>query len=180
MDKVTILVDMDGVVAAIHDYWLDEINKELGTSFMENDIWCFETHRALKTPEKLTYKFLDEPGFFFRAKVVEDSQDVLCDMWRHYNMYICSAASYSNYAVKEKWLWLQKYFPFITKERVIFTKDKSMIRGDYLIDDALHNIETFPGHGIIFDKPWNRNDEYLDASRTTRVKNWNEIKQLFL
>ena len=37
----------------------------------------------------------------------------------------------------------EKYLPFFPIDRVIICKRKSVIKGDFLLDDGMHNIEEF-------------------------------------
>lgn len=178
--QTRILIDMDGVIADLYPYWLERLNKKLDTNFKKEDITNFYIHDALQVPEKEVYSIIDEPGFFYRAGVIQGSQYVLEKLWNdsRYDCRICSAASYSNNAVREKWMWLQEYFPFIKKEKVIFTKDKSIIDAAWLIDDAPHNIEAFHHGKIVFDQPWNRSLlPSLDYHK--RVFNWFDIEKFF-
>lgn len=173
-----ILIDMDGVLANIHNKWLDMINNHHGTSYRYKDITSWDIHLCLNLPESV-YKFIDVPGFFEEAKPIEDSQKVLESLWQRYPCRIVSAASYSNNAVIEKVRWLKKYYPFIKNKEIIFTKDKSVIAGHYLIDDGHINLRDFPGVSVVFDQPWNQ-DFIIDPPKSFRVRGWKEINKHFL
>lgn len=175
-DKI-ILIDQDAVIANIIDYWLERLNIKFHKRYTEEDVTDFQLHKVLQLPERAIYDVIDEPGFFWKAKVVKDSQYVLEDLWERFDCRIVTAASYSNNAVREKWMWLQEHFPFIEKEKIVFTKDKSIVRGDFLIDDAPHNLEVFHSIPIIFDRPWNRQ---LKLDHGIRLKNWLEIRDFFI
>lgn len=175
MKKLRILIDMDATICDLHSGWLDLINKELDLSLSINDITKWDFHIHLNLPESI-YSLLDRPNLFFDAKVIDQADIYMPYIWNKYDCYIVSAASYSNDAVREKWRWLQKHFPFVDKTKVIFAKDKSVINGDYLIDDAIHNIENFPNRTIMYSQPWNLS--YKD-NKMIRVSSWKEIKEYF-
>lgn len=54
--------------------------------------------------------------------------------------------------------------------------NKSLVNGDILVDDGLHNLYEGSYIKVLFDKPWNRN---VDKSKLTdiihRVHDWDEI-----
>jgi 5'-nucleotidase len=51
--------------------------------------------------------------------------------------------------------WLAEHFD-TDPDDVVFTKRKELVRGDVLIDDGPHNIDSFPGPVVIIDRPWNQ------------------------
>lgn len=170
----TILIDMDGTIANVHTQWLEDINSKYGTNYNIDHFTTWDIHIALNLPEDV-YRFIDRQHFFSRATPIDGSQQVLEKIFHHKNAYIVSAASYSNYAVKEKIYWLNKHYPFISKDRIIFAKDKSAIRGDLLIDDAIHNVADFHSKSFLFNQPWN---QQYESDKVTRVHSWYEINKL--
>lgn len=123
----------------------------------------------------------------------------------NYELIVCSAVPpFARTAASEKHTWLNERLPKKhprTKEeldyKVVFTESKELLAqvwyeyedfdyqttvsycNDILIDDALHNIAKWPGHGILLNKPWNQIDDmenFVDkSSKFTRVRNWQEI-----
>ena len=57
-------------------------------------------------------------------------------------------------------------------EDIIICHDKSLIRGDVLIDDNPNNLHDFPGVSITFAKPWNQQDLTF-----FRSNNWQQIEE---
>lgn len=57
------------------------------------------------------------------------------------------------YAYADKVAWALKYLPEL-KRRIILTHDKSLLRGDVLIDDRPHkaNADKFAGHLLVFNE----------------------------
>jgi len=62
----------------------------------------------------------------------------------------------------------------VDKKDFIEASDKSLIRGDFLIDDNFDNCNSFSNCGILFTKPWNLKDNF-----EFRVNNWNDIMNFF-
>lgn len=58
---------------------------------------------------------------------------------------------------------------------VIHCSRKSLIRGDMLIDDGVHNLRGFGGQRILWDAPYNRSE-----AQFRRVTCWDEVTTLVL
>ena len=69
---------------------------------------------------------------------------------------------------------LFRYFPFLSRDQVIITGNKQMIRGDVMIDDGIHNLEGGEYRKILFTAPYNK-DYDAEANGMIRVHNWDEI-----
>ena len=69
--------------------------------------------------------------------------------------------------------------PEIPWSHVVVANNKSLVKGDILVDDGLHNLYNGNYIKVIFDKPWNRE---VDKSKLTdiihRIHNWEEIINL--
>ena len=81
--------------------------------------------------------------------------------------------------IKWKAEWLQRELPEIPWSHVIVANNKSLIKGDILVDDGLHNLYEGSYIKVLFDKPWNRN---VNKNKLTdiihRVHNWKELIDL--
>jgi len=78
-------------------------------------------------------------------------------------------------SLKEKHIWLEKNFPYILWKNMILCGDKSILKGDILIDDHLKNLSVFDGQTILFDAIHNRKTEGHQ-----RVKSWKEVADILL
>ena len=78
------------------------------------------------------------------------------------------------HCVFEKFQWIEEHFDASFVDRIILTRDKTLIRGDILIDDKpkITGISKPTWEHILYDRPFNR--EVIDARRLT-WKNWREI-----
>jgi len=76
----------------------------------------------------------------------------------------------------ERIAWLRSHFE-IEKRDVVFCKRKELVRGEVLIDDALHNAESFAeagGRVLLLDSPWNQTDKPLPEG-VTRCHGYSEV-----
>ena len=119
--------------------------------------------------------YLRAEDFFADLDVMPDAQRVLAAMQRHYEIFIASAAMEVPTSFKAKYMWLERYFPFIPHTHIVFCGDKSILLADYLIDDNPRQLERFSGTGILYDAPHNE-----AVTGYKRVRNWREIEEMFL
>lgn len=170
-----VLIDMDGVLANTSEPWYQAIREEYQVEVDREKIRSWNLHVELNLPETI-YRILERPGFFENLPLMPGAVEVVPILWKQYDCYIVSAASYTHDNATQKWRWLQKHFPFISKDKVIFAKDKSVIQAGYMIDDGPHNLKSFRGESICFDHPYNQD---LDFPISKRVSNWYEIADFF-
>ena len=174
--KKRIAIDMDDVMADTHGkfirlylegemprYTLDELKAK---SFHE----LFDEHEYKAISERVY-----EPGFFRDIPVMEGAQEVIADLMEQYDVFVASAAQEFPNSLREKWDWLQEFFPAISWRNYIFMGDKSVLNTDFLIDDLPRNLRTFQGEGLLFDALHNQEDQEF-----RRVKSWQAVAQILL
>lgn len=96
---------------------------------------------------------LDEvPGIFSRMKPITGALEAFMVINKHFDVYILSAAPWENpTALNDKLNWIKKYIGDIAKKKVIFSHNKQLNSGDYLIDDRIVNgAANFKGKHIHF------------------------------
>jgi 5'(3')-deoxyribonucleotidase len=118
--------------------------------------------------------FLHEPGFFADLPIFEGAAEVVHWLHIHFDLFIVTAAQEFPNSLKDKYVWLQKYLPFISWKQYVFCGDKSMILADYMIDDHVHNLATFKGVGLLFSAPHN-----IHENGFIRLENWTAVKLYF-
>ncbi len=173
---VRITLDMDDVLADTNSKLIDVVLNEFSTYHIREE---FYTHsfRELLHPKQLKklYAKLHEPGFFSDIPVMENAVDVVAELSRYYEIYVATASMEFPNSFREKYDWLQHYFPFIPWTNLVFCGNKSILSSDFLIDDHVKNLIPFKGKGILFSAPHN-----LKETSFRRVHNWLEIADLFL
>lgn len=175
MRKV-LAIDQDYVVAKLLSKWLDHYNKDYNDNLTVDDLVDWDVSLSVK-PEcgDKIYDYLSLHKFYRDLEVVENSQETIKELSKHYDIFFVTDAMFNRMSFKSKFDWLREHFPFIPKDNIVFCGNKSIIKADYLIDDGLHNLEGFQGHGILFDAPYNRKDQ-----RFFRGKDWGHIGDVLI
>jgi 5'-nucleotidase len=168
-----ISIDMDGVIANMYSQFQKMYAEEFGKVLSLDEITGKPEHDAFTNV--LTY--VNSPGFFRTAPVMENSQRVLKLLNDQYKIFIVSAAMEFPNSLVEKQSWLNEHFPFITWQQMVFCGSKEIIKADIMIDDHFKNLDVFTGETILFTQPHNK---LADARHHTRVESWQEIERLLL
>jgi 5'-nucleotidase len=123
MRKKTVYIDMDGVLA---DY------DKAAVGMSDDD--------------------KRQAGFFLNLEPIQDAIGAFNLLSSHYEVYILSTAPWSNiHAPSEKRMWVEKHLGDKAFKRLILSHNKSLVKGEYLIDDRIANgVEGFEGEHIHF------------------------------
>lgn len=144
MEKL-VYVDMDGVLA---DYakLKDELDLEYASSGSSLE----------ERPEKW-HRVID--NFYLDLDPLEGAIEAFHALCEAHEVYILSTPSWYNpHSWTDKRLWVENHLGSVAKKRLILSHNKSLLRGDYLIDDRTANgAAEFPGEHIHFG-----NDPYHD------------------
>ena len=130
MSKI-VYVDMDGVL----------VDFESGIKLLsDKELVLFEN------------KFDEVPGIFSRMKPIDGALEAFEKLNKHFDVYILSTAPWENpTALNDKLAWIKQNIGDLVKKRVIFSHNKHLNMGDYLIDDRLANgAGDFKGTHIHF------------------------------
>ncbi len=168
-----IAIDMDDVMGDTTHKIIQNINQITNSSYtyeglMSNDLALKQGFYDLYLKNN---SFLWEPGFFIDIPVKENAIDVIKSLNDAYEIFVVSAATEFPNSLKEKIDWLQKYFPFICWQNIVFCGHKHMIKADYLIDDHEKNLVTFTGTPLLFSAPHN-----LHLTSYERVSSWLDVQ----
>lgn len=173
--KGIIGVDQDDVLAELLPKWIKRYNELYGDKLSVEDITDWNIHQFVKPSCGVkVYDILHFHKFYRDLDVVPNAQEVLKELSEDYDIFVVTDAMASRMSFKSKFDWLQENFPFIDKRNYVFTGNKSIFAGDYLIDDGVHNLEKFRGKGLLFSRPHNANNTTFD-----RVNNWLEVRDYF-
>jgi len=156
--KQIIYVDLDGVCADYRKIYLSRLAHDPDNKYPQ-----------------ATY------GFFMEMEEIKDAITAVKTLAEHYDVWFLSAPSHRNpMCLAEKNYWVRKHFGPEWPERLILANDKSLLRGDYLIDDNAtgRNQENFEGVKILFDTfnpiPAHITQQYI------KCKNWIEVMEFFM
>ena len=125
---------------------------------------------------KEMYNLINSKGFFRDLKIMEhNTRDILEEINKSYDVYICTAAMEVPNSFEDKFLWLRDELLFLKVENFVFCGNKKTMNCDILVDYTPLQLQRFTGTGVLFTSPFNLNDEVL-----YRVNNWDEIAELLL
>ena len=119
---------------------------------MDDTICDFTT--PFKTGEyKLKYP-QSKVGFFLDLKPIEGAIEGINTLQSKYDVWILTRPSIKNiHCYTEKAAWIRKYLGEEMLNKMILCPDKSLVKGDYLIDDDNRHGQTeFEGEHIHFGK----------------------------
>jgi 5'(3')-deoxyribonucleotidase len=171
-----LIIDMDDVMADTSQSILNLYNAEFGTSYHKDDFWGNSLWDDELKDNYLTIRHkLYEPGFFINVTVLPDAQEVIKQLHQHHEVFIVSAATEFPNSLKEKYEWIEEYFPFIHWKNLVLCGDKSIIKGDLMIDDHEKNLKVFEGQTMLFDAIHNQALRGYE-----RVKDWRAIQKILL
>lgn len=170
-----IFIDMDDVMADAIDRFLEWYRRDFGVSFTKADLHGTKLHAIVpEEHRKIVKEYPLQKGFFKDLPVMENSREVIKELNNRFDVYIASAAMEFPNSLTDKYEWLDLHFPFIPWKRRIFCGDKSILKGDVLIDDHGFNLSVFEGRSILFTAPHNMAD-----TKYERMNNWLDAEKLF-
>lgn len=173
---MTIFVDMDEVIADAFGAHLDLYNEEFNAQLKREDCYGREAWQCVPQEHQQSIRdYTWRDGFFKDLKVIPDSQEVLFELSKKYEVYIASAAMEFPQSLREKSDWLDEFFPFIPWQNRILCGNKHVLKGDVLIDDRGKNLEPFHGRSIMFTSPHNTNITTFERADT-----WKDIADKLL
>ena len=156
-----ILIDLDGPLADFDQGFLNRWKK----LFPEEPFIEPENRRLFDVREEYP-KHLKEkvesiyraPGFYLELPLVIGGQEAIQELQLlAHDIYFCTSPVSTPHCIPEKQAWVLKHFGADFARKTIFAKDKTLVRGDILIDDrpGVDGAHTPVWEHIIFDKPYN-------------------------
>lgn len=179
VNKMKILLDFDEVINTMTHHWVHTLNCVYGTSVEFEDVNEWDMQKAFPTlTEDEIYNPLHLQTFWNGVEIMSGAKEGIQSILSEgHEIYIVTSAHPDT--IKWKAEWLQRELPEIPWSNVIVANNKSLVKGDILVDDGLHNLYEGSYIKVLFDKPWNRN---VDKNKLTniihRVHNWDEIIKL--
>lgn len=135
-----ILVDMDGVITDFDGEFLKRWRERHPEKFhipLEERTTFYVRDQYPDEFKLLVTEILLEPGFFREIMPMEGAKEALSEMDRlGLEVFICSSplSTYRN-CVLEKYEWVEKFLGPDWVKRIVLTKDKTLVKADFLIDD---------------------------------------------
>lgn len=156
MKTFRILIDMDNVLENLGDVWVDELNKRHGLSMTPEDITEWDMAKFYPTlTRNEVFAPLHDESTWLRVEPLPGAQEAVNTLKADGHDLVIVTASHPD-TVKWKYDWLARHFPSIKYKDIIFASRKQLVTGDYLIDDAPHNLFGGLYVPILFTSPHNR------------------------
>lgn len=169
-----LIVDMDDVLADATGQFIQYYEKEFGVKVNRSVLDGKDEGEGFPDSSKLK-EFAFRTDFFRTMKVNDNSQQVMQELNKKYELFIVSAAIEFPQSLPEKLEWLKEHFSFLNWKQIVFCGSKAVVHGDYMIDDLPHNLERFNGEKFIFTAPHNTHYHQFQ-----RLNNWEEVGKKLL
>lgn len=116
-------------------------------------------------------------GFIEKLNPIEGSLEAIKELARENEVFICTVPllDYEN-SVYEKYRWVEKHLGADWTKRLIFIRDKTLLKADILIDDApvVEGLKKPEWEHVIFDSLYNKHVK----GRRMSWRNWREVLKL--
>lgn len=118
---------------------------------------------------------IEAPGFYAAHPLMAGAKAALCGMLeRGYDVRICTSPLIPwEHCVPEKFAWIEEHLGAEWLRRTVLTKDKTLVRGDVLIDDkpAIAGSYVPVFEHLVFDAPYNQSA----GGRRITWDTWQEV-----
>lgn len=178
--KPIVLVDMDGVLCNFEKGCFTEWRRK------NEALPYVEPEDRLTHDIKTQYDSLGEglgakmreiihgDGFYASLEPIEGAADAMRSMLEcGWEVFICTAPARNTRCIAEKAAWVETNIGKDWVERLIATRDKTLVYGDILIDDKprITGLRNPAFTHILYDQPYNRRES---RDRMTWM-NWREV-----
>ena len=179
-----VLVDMDGTIADFDARAFDLMatrHPEVPLPQWDERQYPLANSLQNAAHRQLLRALFKEPGFFSEMKPIEGAVVALREMVANgYEVRLCSSPlANSPRCVMEKVEWVIAHLGIEWVDRLILTRDKTLVRGDILIDDA----PTAKGQALVptwkhvyYDQVYNRPESGGSPSHG-RLTAWSEWRR---
>ncbi len=180
--KKIILVDQDGVLANYQAHHLALWRAEHPEKFWIPLEEVSDHHMDNLYPDDLKEALRTIPhrkDFFRNLPIVPGGKAALEEMLTSgHDVYICtSPLVIHQFCVPEKFAWVEEHLGTKWANRIILTRDKTLVHGDILVDDKpnIVGIRTPTWKHILYDQPYNR---HIEGQQRLTWKNYKDILPL--
>lgn len=163
----TILVDVDDVTANLMDAWLRLYNIAYDDDLHKADITDWDLSKFVK-PEcgAKIYQWVSTTEIYDMVRPIKHALPAINELREYGNRIVfVTASTIGSSGRKFRWLNDNGFNVFIGD--YVEAHDKSLIRGDIMLDDGMHNCESTTATPYLFAQPWNRKYDF-----NNRVRNW--------
>jgi 5'(3')-deoxyribonucleotidase len=170
-----LIIDMDDVLADATGQFINYYEKEFGVRVSRESLNHQDEGRGFPANHEIIQQFPYRETFFRTMEPNKGSIEVVKELNNKYDLFVVSAAMEFPLSLSEKLAWLQEHFPFLSWKQFVFCGSKTVVQGDFMIDDLPYNLDGFNGHKSIFTAPHN-----LQTTQYHRLNDWLEVAAFFL
>ena len=167
-----VLVDMDNVIADFDG----AVEQELGVNLKLDSRTSFYMEDAYPELREAIIEIYSKNSFFLNMSPILGSLEALTEMEKlGHLVFICTSPLTRNpNCASDKLAWVMKHLGRAWVDRLIIGKDKTVIRGNILIDDRpeVTGLVVPSWEHVFFDRSWNRD---VKGKRRLTWDNWREI-----
>lgn len=173
MDKPTLILDVDGVLADLETSFINKYNKDYNDNQTHFHDW---SGTNLKADWDYKLRLFSSSDFFENLAPIDMSREAVHSLLDIYDITIATV-SHSG-AASGKLKWLDKYFGFIKNKAILVSDDfsiKKNLHGFVLVDDKQEHLEEFNGISVCFgDYMYNKNYKGI------KTKDWIEARKTLI
>lgn len=161
MSKPTILCDIDGVLTNFTSTYLDLLYAFTGRRHPQSAVTSFNFTECVssKYEDAAIWRHIAAtPGLVRDLPLYDGALDFLAELRKAGRVVACTSPAGPLWTA-ERSQWLLEVAGF-HKRDIVIASDKALVCGDFLIDDAVHNITEWEAAyvgdgGIVMGRPWN-------------------------
>ena len=172
--RLRIAIDMDEVMADALAEHVRRYHAAFGTGPSIDDLRGRHLEDWIPPSRRDAVAAMLDASFFADLPVMPDCQEVVRELAGQHDVLVVTAAMDVPVSFDAKFRWLQRHFPFISPNQIVFCGDKGLVEADYLIDDRARHFERFKGRPLLFSAPHN-----LGEQRYPRVDSWSDVREFF-
>lgn len=146
----SLILDFDDVIIPTLDEAVKIYNEESDTNIKTSDFKEWDCNKVaegfVKYFEKIDFKNISDKNGAIKW---------IRELNKHYNVFIATASSSKTFIDKE--YWIKNNMPFISWKNILCIRDKSLLKGDAIVDDAVHNLDNNKVKiKFLYDAPHNK------------------------
>ena len=160
--KKVILIDVDGVIVDFVEAFM-YLYRFHGGEVPDDFEWVdWDSMDTLPDQQVRDHVWRDR-DLFWISQPYDGAIQALFALNQKFDVRIVTAIPHIHVPTRSD--WFHYHAPFIhRKNQMIFTSDKSIIRGDYLVEDSMHNLGSWIAINVrspissafLVDRPWNK------------------------
>jgi 5'(3')-deoxyribonucleotidase len=170
-----ILSDVDGVLEDLVTPWVLALNDKYGRDVKPSDIIEWDVTKFFPGLSKTqVFSPIHKEQFWKDLQPKEDAVEYVKKLIDGGDRVVLCTSAHPD-TVPYKWQWINRHFPIIAFRDIIIASDKQRIKGDILVDDAIHNLVGGEYHGFLFSANHNKSIDTSQYVHITRVNNWSDV-----